>query len=81
MGKIIETKTNVVVKFIFDGNIPDDEIDLTDLVGDSESLGSIEIYKDYYWKKKAMQDSGGEIKNLVEGIFNKLIGKFKNARN
>ena len=32
---MIETKTNVVVKFIFDGDIPDDEIDLTDLVGDS----------------------------------------------
>ena len=78
---MIETKTNVVVKFIFDGDIPDDEIDLTDLVGDSESLGSIEIYRDYYWKKKVMQDSGGEIKNLVEGIFNKLIGRFKNARN
>ena len=39
-------KTNVIIQFKFEGNIPENEIDFTDLIRDSDGLESINVFVD-----------------------------------
>ena len=43
----MESETVVVIKFRFEGEVPEDEIDFTDLVRDTDNLVGIDLFTNH----------------------------------